>query len=101
MIERGGEFDAFIRRQNLPEISERRLIENTVRILERTELLTGKNSANCQLVVGEVQSGKTMSFTALIALAHENGFPLVIVLAGTKNQLLMQTKEMVGLILGW
>jgi hypothetical protein len=93
MIETGGEFDAFVRRQNLPDISEKRLIENTVRILERTELLTGGKSANCQLVVGEVQSGKTMSFTALIALAHENGFPLVIVLAGTKNQLLMQTKD--------
>jgi hypothetical protein len=93
MIEKSGEFEAFVRRQDLPEISERRLIENTVRILERTELLNGEKSANCQLVVGEVQSGKTMSFTALIALAHENGFPLVIVLAGTKNQLLMQTKD--------
>lgn len=93
MIETGGEFNAFVRRQNLPDISEKRLIENTVRILERTELLTGEKSANCQLVIGEVQSGKTMSFTALIALAHENGFPLVIVLAGTKNQLLMQTKD--------
>ncbi len=86
MIETGGEFGAFVKRQGLPEISEKRLIENTVRILERTELLNGGNSANCQLVVGEVQSGKTMSFTALIALAHENGFPLVIDLAGTKNQ---------------
>jgi hypothetical protein len=78
MIETGGEFGAFVKRQDLPEISERRLVENTVRILERTELLNGEKSANCQLVVGEVQSGKTMSFTALIALAHENGFPLVI-----------------------
>ena len=93
MIETGGEFAAFIKRQNLPEISEKRLMENSVRILERTDLLTGETSENCQLVVGEVQSGKTMSFTALIALAHENGFPLVIVLAGTKNQLLMQTKD--------
>lgn len=43
--------------------------------------------------MGQVQSGKTMSFTALIALAHENGFPLVIVLAGTKNILLSQTTD--------
>jgi hypothetical protein len=93
MIETGGEFAAFVKRQNLPEISEKKLMENSVRILERTDLLNGETSENCQLVVGEVQSGKTMSFTALIALAHENGFPLVIVLAGTKNQLLMQTKD--------
>ena len=39
MIETGGEFAAFVTRQALPEISEKRLIENTVRILERTELL--------------------------------------------------------------
>jgi hypothetical protein len=92
-IETGGEFTAYVKRQGLPPVSEKRLIENTTRILERTELLQGAESANCQLVVGEVQSGKTMSFTALVALAHENGFPLVIVLAGTKNQLLSQTRD--------
>jgi hypothetical protein len=92
-VETGGEFEAFVKRQGLPALSEKRLIENTARILERTELLQGAASANCQLVVGEVQSGKTMSFTALVALAHENGFPLVVVLAGTKNQLLSQTRD--------
>jgi len=90
-IETGGEFEAFVKRQGLPSESEKILIENTKRILGRTELLDGQESTNCQLVVGEVQSGKTMSFTALIAMAHENGFPLVVVLAGTKNQLLSQT----------
>ena len=93
MIETGGEFEQFIRRQNLPPQSEKRLTENSSRILQRTELLGGEASSNCQLVVGEVQSGKTMSFTALIAMAHENGFPLVIVLAGTKLQLLSQTRD--------
>ena len=95
MIERGGEFDAFIRRQNLPEISERRLIENTVRILERTELLTGKNSANCQLVVGEVQSGKTLSFSTVVALSRDNQIPVTVILAGTKKPLLRQTHAQV------
>ena len=93
MIETGGEFEQFIKRQNLPPQSEKRLTENSSRILQRTELLDGGVSTNCQLVVGEVQSGKTMSFTALIAMAHENGFPLIIVLAGTKLQLLSQTRD--------
>lgn len=93
MIETGGEFEQFIKRQNLSPQSEKRLAENSSRILVRTELLDGAISSNCQLVVGEVQSGKTMSFTALIAMAHENGFPLVIVLAGTKLQLLSQTRD--------
>jgi hypothetical protein len=91
MIKTGGEFEEFLRRQNLEEESQNRLIEVSKKILTRTDLLDNKISTNCQLVVGEVQSGKTMSFTALIALAHENGFPVVVVLAGTKNQLLIQT----------
>ncbi len=43
------------------------------------------------LVVGYVQSGKTMSFTTLSALAHDNGFRIIIYFAGTKNNLLAQT----------
>lgn len=30
------------------------------------------------LVVGYVQSGKTLSFTTVIGLARDNGFPLII-----------------------
>ena len=93
MINTGGQFSDFISRQNLDEQSAALLTKSTIRIFERTELLEGESSANCQLVVGEVQSGKTMSFTSLIALAHENGFPVVIVLAGTKNPLLTQTSD--------
>ncbi len=43
------------------------------------------------LVLGKVQSGKTLSYTALVALAIDNGFRITIVLAGTKNPLLEQT----------
>ena len=43
------------------------------------------------LVVGYVQSGKTMSFTALTALAKDNGYRIVIYLAGSKKNLLDQT----------
>ena len=89
----GSEFLNFIDRQNLNDESKQVLVESTRKILSRTSLLDGNVESNCQLVVGEVQSGKTMSFTALTALAHENGFPLVIVLAGTKDQLLSQTAE--------
>lgn len=88
-----GEFSDFISRQNLNEKSKELLSKNTIKILQRTELVEDVSAPNCQLVVGEVQSGKTMSFTALIALAHENGFPIVIVLAGTKDSLLTQTSK--------
>ena len=45
------------------------------------------------LTVGYVQSGKTMSFTTLTALAADNGYRIVIYLAGTKNNLLSQTTK--------
>ncbi len=44
-------------------------------------------------MVGYVQSGKTLSFETVIALARDNGFGMVIVLAGTKNNLLDQSEE--------
>lgn len=49
------------------------------------------NSETTHLVVGYVQSGKTMSFTGLTALAKDNGYRVVVYLAGTKKNLLNQT----------
>lgn len=45
------------------------------------------------LVVGYVQSGKTMSFEAAAVLARENGFQMVIIVAGTSNPLLEQSTK--------
>ncbi|MBR8769883.1 Z1 domain-containing protein [Porphyromonas levii] len=45
------------------------------------------------LAVGYVQSGKTMSFTVLSTLAHDNGFRVIIYFTGTKNNLLGQTNK--------
>lgn len=42
------------------------------------------------LVVGRVQSGKTLSYEGVIALARDNGFSLVIVISGISNPLLAQ-----------
>ena len=43
------------------------------------------------LVVGYVQSGKTMSFETVVAMARDNGFQMVIILAGRSNPLLNQS----------
>jgi len=43
------------------------------------------------LVVGYVQSGKTISITSVASLGRDNGFGLVIVLAGTTDNLLDQS----------
>ena len=44
------------------------------------------------LVVGDVQSGKTVNYTGLICKAVDAGYPLVIVLAGVHNSLRSQTQ---------
>ncbi len=54
------------------------------------------------LVVGDIQSGKTASYTALINKAIDAGFKLIIVFTGTTNDLRVQTqkrldKEVLGL----
>ncbi len=45
------------------------------------------------LVVGYVQSGKTLSFTVVTALARDNNYPLVIVIAGTSIPLTNQSQS--------
>lgn len=45
------------------------------------------------LVVGRIQSGKTLSFTTLLAAMADRGVRVAIVLAGTKQLLAEQTRE--------
>jgi len=45
------------------------------------------------LIVGRVQSGKTLSFTGVTAAACDNGYRMVVVLAGTKRILAQQTRD--------
>ncbi len=45
------------------------------------------------LAFGYVQSGKTMSFTTLSAMANDNGFRIIVYFAGTKTNLLTQTTK--------
>lgn len=42
------------------------------------------------LVVGRVQSGKTLSYEGVIALARDNDFAVVVVISGVSNPLLAQ-----------
>ncbi len=51
---------------------------------------TGPARQTTGLALGKIQSGKTLSYTALIALAIDNRYRVTVVLAGTKNPLLEQ-----------
>ena len=87
----GPDFNLFLDKV-VPDARDK-LKETCVRILSRCCSPGQRDSSTVQLVVGEVQSGKTMSFTGTIALARDNHFPLIIVLGGTKDNLLTQTKN--------
>lgn len=53
----------------------------------------GPNGAETGLVVGYVQSGKTLSLTTVAALARDNGYQIVIVVTGTSIQLFQQSTD--------
>ena len=93
----GNNFEEFIR--NLPPMGSEevsRIKNSTISILSQCVAPKYSESSfeqNTGLVLGYIQSGKTMSFTSLITLASDNYYKLVIVLAGTTNILLDQTLE--------
>jgi hypothetical protein len=60
------------------------ILKNCINPIETIGSTTG-------IAVGYVQSGKTMSFTTLTALAIDNGFRIIIYFAGIKINLLEQT----------
>ncbi|MCW3075109.1 MAG: hypothetical protein JWP69_2178 [Flaviaesturariibacter sp.] len=54
------------------------------------------------LVVGQVQSGKTSNYTGLMCKAADYGFKIIVVLAGTTNDLRSQTQLRIDTgFLGW
>lgn len=80
-------------RSGIAEGEQPRLIRSAAEILGSGINPTNGPAKATGLVVGYVQSGKTLSFTTVIGLARDNGFPLVIVIAGNKNSLLTQSHQ--------
>ncbi|MFL5614840.1 MAG: Z1 domain-containing protein [Gemmatimonadaceae bacterium] len=78
---------------NIPKDSIDRVRDEAVRVLSRCLPPNSKAGVETGLVVGYVQSGKTMSFTTVASLARDNGYRIVIVIAGTSIPLLAQSTE--------
>lgn len=51
------------------------------------------NQETTHLVVGYVQSGKTMSFTGVLAMARDNGYRVAVILTGVTTNLQGQTSD--------
>ncbi len=76
---------------SLSDQEQENLVKETVSILTDCVQPSSKDTRNTGLVIGYVQSGKTLSFTSLAALARDNRYRLVILLAGTTNNLVEQS----------
>lgn len=68
-----------------------KVVLSAANILSRCPHSEETNQTVTGLALGKVQSGKTLSYTSLIALAVDNEYRITVVLAGTKNPLLEQT----------
>jgi len=77
----------------LPQQTAESLRNEAVSILSRGVPPIVPEGQETGLVVGYVQSGKTMSFTTVSALARDNGYPIVIVIAGTSVPLTEQSRR--------
>ncbi|WP_326469817.1 Z1 domain-containing protein [Enterobacter wuhouensis] len=89
----GEETGDFLGQSGMPDEAKNKLLEDAISILSRGVPPQVENGFETGLVVGYVQSGKTMSFETVAALARDNGFHIVIVIAGTSNPLLAQSSN--------
>src|SRR6266516_1657612 len=77
----------------LPAESRQRITDEAVRVLSRCVPPSEPAGGEIGLVIGYVQSGKTISFTTVAALARDNGYQMVIVITGTSVPLLNQSTK--------
>jgi hypothetical protein len=90
----GGETQALLENLNLPdEESRKRLLDEAVAVMKQCVPPMSPAGSKTGLVIGYVQSGKTMSFTTVTALACDNGYRMVIVIGGTKTNLFNQSNK--------
>jgi hypothetical protein len=79
--------------EQFPPDNRQSMRDEAVAVLSRCVPPTAPGGRETGLVVGYVQSGKTMSFTTVSALAQDNRYRMIIVITGTKTNLFRQSTE--------
>lgn len=87
----GEETEELLRSSSAPPDSHAGIIASARSILSKCVPPASPAGQETGLVVGYVQSGKTLSFTTVAALARDNLYPIVIVIAGTTIPLFNQS----------
>lgn len=85
----GTAFTGFLERV-APPAARDALRSDAATILANSRVSRDAESGRTGLVVGRVQSGKTLSYEGVIALARDSGFSLVVVISGISTPLLDQ-----------
>jgi len=89
----GNETTELLEAVGLPQSSRGEVLREALEILCRCVNPSIQEDPNTGLVVGYVQSGKTLSFTTVAALAHDNGYRMVIVITGMSKPLTDQSHD--------
>jgi len=95
----GEEIDGLLRHKGFTDnsggidSSGAKIIDETFRILEMCSDPRSSEGIETGLVLGYVQSGKTLSFTSLAALANDNQYQVIVIIAGTSTALSEQSYE--------
>ena len=77
---------------NLKHPQDKEQLQNeSVAVLSKCLPPSGLPATETGLVIGYVQSGKTMSFTTVAALAKDNGYRLIVVITGITTNLFEQS----------
>jgi superfamily II DNA or RNA helicase len=79
--------------QNVKEIDKLDDLAIEAVQINSSNILDLLNDTKSVLVFGQVQSGKTLNYSGLIARTLESKYDLVLILAGTKTNLVDQTYE--------
>lgn len=69
------------------------VLDETYRIMQACGNPNNETYNETGIVIGYVQSGKTLSFTTLTALARDNNYQIVIVIAGVSTNLVNQSTQ--------
>lgn len=77
--------------RSVPEVSREAIQTSSTSILSKGVSPHDENAQETGLVVGYVQSGKTLSFETVAALAKDNSYQIIIVVAGIATNLLDQS----------
>ncbi|MCB2380440.1 alpha-1,4 polygalactosaminidase [Hymenobacter sp. BT635] len=92
-VKLGQQVDRLKDHLRLPAPAAEKLMADTKELMGLCGSPYEETSAETGLALGFVQSGKTMSFTSLIAMARDNDYQVIIVVAGVSNVLVAQSVD--------